>query len=162
MTTLHRLVEFASDFIEQHFAKAGEIKPLFHCVKRNGDHFVVPALINDKDGMSHAIRAICEKYDVTQVMFIDEAWRAEANTPEDMRELEAWLDTHDGHLEGFPKRIECVVISAEDENGQMLSGARQIRRDGDKATLGPLEIDWQPTHSEGRFVGLIPGRGKAN
>jgi hypothetical protein len=160
--TLQQLIEFASDFVEKYFAKTGAIKPLFHCVRRTGEHFVLPALLNDKDAMALAARAICEKYDVTQVMFIDEAWRAEAKGDKEMAELARWIDEHDGSLEGYPHRDECVVIQAEDISGKIMSAQRRIFRDGDKPRLGPLEIDEEITSSQGRFVGLLPTEGRAN
>jgi hypothetical protein len=160
--TLQQLVEFASDFVEKRFGETGEIRPMFHCVRRTGEHFVLPAPFRDKDAMAIAARAICEKYDVTQVMFIDEAWRAEAIGDEQMRQLQQWLDEHDGRLDGYPHCVECVVISAEDISGRTLCAQRRIFRDGDKPRLGPLEIDEEITSSEGRFVGLLPGQGKAN
>ena len=46
----------------------------------------------------------------------------------------------------------------EDKDGS-IQATREIIRDGDKATLGPL-VWSEATHAEGRFVWMLPSRGE--
>jgi hypothetical protein len=160
---LHRIVEFASEQMEKWFAMKGEVRPMWHVIKRNGDHAVVPipsVMMADKDQMAETFRILFEIQDVRTCCFIDEAWTAEA-AGEDMAKLQAYLDAN-GSLENYPGRIEVVVFQGEDAEAGILCAHRKIVRPAvGPAHLGPLEF-LDIKSSEGRFVGMLPQTAKAN
>jgi hypothetical protein len=161
---LRSMIEAASEAMTKWFDSKQQIRAMWHAVKRNGEHLVVPVgiAIRDKDVMAATMRALFKEKDVVRCVFIDEAWVATAEGQEDMHELMGYFQTH-GTLEHHPSRIEIVVFQGEDaEAGVICAQRRIIRAVNSRARLGPLEWEDNITESQGRFVGMLPQTGKAN
>jgi hypothetical protein len=160
VTTLEQFVERASKRIEKIFYRSGQVLPLYHAVRRNGEIMIMPAPHPDKDTAIAMVRALFELEDVVRYVFINEAWTFESG-----RESAAMQQAIDlakqGRLSEHPDRKEIVVFLAEDEAGGMLSASREIiRNGGGKAQLGPLTFQREGSQAEGRMVGLLPRKGK--
>ena len=160
---LRWIIGHASDAMAQWFAKNGEIGPMWHAIKADGDHFVVPipAYMTDKDVMAATISVLFKIQDVRTYCFVDEAWTAEAVDGEARDKLIAYLKTNES-LEDYPDRVEIVVFQGEDHEAGMLCAQRKIIRPAiGPPRLGPLEY-FDIKSSEGRFVGMLPRTTRAN
>jgi hypothetical protein len=157
---LRRMIEMASDYAEKRMAKKGEVRPIWHAVRADGRHVVLPAPpTDDKDLGALIMREVFKHGDVAACLFIDEAWTADATGDADTARLTAWLDAHDWSLEGYPDRIECVIFHGEDRDGRMVTAQRRIDRSGGRPKLGPLRFDdMTGVQSEGRLIGMLPPR----
>jgi hypothetical protein len=160
---LRRMFNRASWFCEDHFAKHGEIAPMWHAVTASGDGFVElhPCCLG-KDLAMAMIRALFDVKDVVRYIYIGEAWTLGRMIKQE--ELDAIM--RDG-IANHSDRVEVVQLQGEDNAcGQIVGQRRIIRPDRGKPYLGPLEmvIDLIPHgatlgSSEGRMVGMLPVRG---
>jgi hypothetical protein len=161
---LRHIIELASEQMARWFAMKGAVGPMWHAVKRNGDHFIVPIpeyMMRDKDLVAETMRALFETSNVCTCVFVDEAWTAEVADGEAKDKLFAYLKTN-GSLKDYPDRIEVVVFQGEDAEAGVLCALRKIIRPAvGPAHLGPLEFQ-DTKSSEGRFVGMLPQIGKPN
>ena len=161
MTTLREFIETASHNVEKIFRKTGVIRPMVHCVTRDGEVLVFPSLDGDKDVAALMMRALFELRDVVRYVLIDEAWIVEAlgenATPEKIAAVKKAAITG---ASASPDRVEVVMFCAEDHAEGQLMGRRQIiRPQGPYAKppyLAPIEIDPEGGMLQGRFVGLLP------
>lgn len=161
---LRALIDFASEWADEAFAKRGAIGPMWHAITKEGRHAVFPVPPSlEKDEMAMITRLIFEVHHVKYCLFVDEAWTAHTEGEAENAKLKAWLESHDGSLAEYPDKMEVVCFNAEDAAGNMMVGERQIiREDGKPAHLGPLIVHDDIIASEGRFVGMLPGEGSAN
>lgn len=153
-TDLRAMIEHASNWAEEQFVRNGEVLPMWHAVKSNGEHMIIPAPNTDKDIAAMLVRALFELHDVVVCIFISEAWIATGG-----EELRAYVERHH-RIENYVGRVEVVAFMGEGENGQ-ITAQRKIDRSGGKPRLEALEFvteqmsSWQ---SEGRLVGMLPRR----
>lgn len=157
--TLREFVETASINVERIFRKTGVIRPMIHCVTRDGQELIFPAALHpDKDVATVMLRALFEIRDVVRYLMIDEAWIVAAlgkdATPE---QLAAVREAAITGAKASPARVEVVMLCSEDHVEGQLMGRREIVRPaGRRPHLGPLQIDPQGGMLHGRFVGLLP------
>jgi hypothetical protein len=155
MDLVRGMIDRLSKMAEEKFAKYGGIAPLWFALASNGDTFIIPKMGPDKDLQAQFVRYIFREKDVIAYVFMDEAWVVEAtmDTQEAVTKMSATVG-----LEHHPDRREVVVIHAEDETSNLSFHRDIIRPAGGRVFLGPL-IDDHFSHSEGRFVGMLPRRG---
>ena len=153
LTDLKSLIEFASMQAGKLFRKQGEIFPLYHCIKANGENAVLNQMDRDKDLSVAMMKAWMHLNDVDTYVFFDEAWIL------DDRRGQIGIDMAKVRREGIskhPDRREVVMFSAENRRGEMLMAKRFILRpEVGKPTLAPLQFDEKYDHSEGRMIGLL-------
>lgn len=136
------------------FEKLGCMHPLYHMTDKDGNEHVIPAPPLPKDLVVMLVRDMLKTMGATRVVMIDEAWVISGGA-----EVEGLVEEH-GSVEHTPGRIEVVIYAAEDETEGSIMASRQILRDGDEATLGPLEFTSRERDQQsGRMVGLLPVKG---
>jgi len=151
---LRSLIELASWKIEKIFRIRGEILAMWHYVKADGEHVIMPPPAVDKDISCTLMRVLFEIDNVVRYLFIDEAWMAHI---EDDAKLADWLKS--GHpVRAHPKRREIVVFAGEDSESAMQAHRDIIRPQHGKPHLGPLVFD-HFTESQGRLIGMLPRKG---
>lgn len=161
---LRAMLDFASGFCERMFAKKGEVAPMWHAVKRNGEQFVEPHPQQlGKDLASAMIRAQFNLLDVVRYIYIGEAWTVDKQVSEQALQEEVLAYARQGRLHEHPDRIEIVQLQGEDYECGQIMGQRVIKRPSNgKPYLAALEILVQPgdgVQSQGRMVGMLPVRG---
>jgi len=161
---LRRMLDCASDFCERHFAKKGEIAPMWHAVCSDGQTIIEPhPTYLGKDMAAAMIRSFFDLRDVIRYVYIGEAWTLNRMIrPEEQEEIfRKGLSEH-------PDRVEVVQIQGEDhEYGQIIASREIIRPEHGRPYLGPLLMVSDLPHvprgatiqSEGRMVGMLPVRG---
>lgn len=160
---LHALLEHASDFCRAAFARYGEVHPMWHAVRRNGEQFAEPHPQElGKDLAAALIRAQFDLLDVIRYVYIGEAWTVDHRGAD---HSEVMRFAREQRLHEYPGRLEVVQIQGEDaECGQVMAQRVIHRPAGKPAYLGKLEIIIEPgadgIQSEGRLVGLLPVRGR--
>jgi hypothetical protein len=159
---LRVMIERASRYAEKAVVDSGGIATMWHAVTEDGRDVILPPPPKcDKDITAFLVRAVLQNIGAVRVVFIDECWtiRFEGALAEmALADIESWLAEH-GTLEDYEGRSEIVSFTAEDIDGCMLTGMREITRHNDGTmTLGPLQID-RPEYSEGRFVGMLEPKG---
>jgi hypothetical protein len=160
MSKLREMIEGASAWAEKRFAKTGEITPIWHAVKADGQDLVLPAPPGlSKDVAAVLARAVFEIENVERCVLIDEAWTARG-MGEKARELEAWRAAHEGSIHEYPERVEVVMFVGEDASEGMITAHREIKRPKKgKPRLGPLQFMEGFSSAQGRLVGMLPRRG---
>lgn len=149
MTTLRQYLEEVAELGTQLFERNGHLRPAYAITTPHTSRGIVPAPpTDDKDFAAALMRKLLEDMGATRVVFMDECWIVRVGAKDEVPT---------GSLEHVPGRQEALLFSGEDETEGFLLARREIIRDGDKATLGPLEIDTPPM-LEGRMVGLLPKR----
>lgn len=147
---LKSLIEFASVQAENIFGKTGELYPMYHCIKADGETRIVHY---DKDLSVGLIKAWFVIENVDRYVFMAESWIV----PDSRGQLR--LDVEKIRREGVrnhPERREIVMFSAENIRGEMLTAKRFILRpEIGKPQLAPLKIDEPFEYSGGRMVGLL-------
>lgn len=157
---LRQMIESASGWAEKQFARKGEVLPMWHAMKSNGEHIIIPAPPTDKDTSATIMRALFELHDVVRCLFIDEAWVFDGvgKGHEENERVMKWIKEHDG-ISGFPGRVEVVTFAGEDEAAGSMQAHRRIIRGQGKPRLAPLAyLDMTGVRSEGRLVGMLPRR----
>jgi hypothetical protein len=159
MNTLREMLDFASDLAETRFNVVGRLWAMWHAVRENGEHLVIPGPIGaTKDQTAAAARLYFKQQRVVRYVFIDEAWTIEIAGGKSMAEAEAqanaWLTEH-GSLANHPQRREIVTFLCEDATGMLTAEREIIRKVNSRARLGPLRL-MDSRESSGRFVGMLP------
>jgi hypothetical protein len=152
---LKELITFASAQAETIFRRTGELLPMWHCIKSNGEQLIVPSPCEDKDMAVGLIKALMELEDVETYVFMSEAWILERAQGDDI----AMADRYG--LSGHPDRREVIMFAAENRNGEEQTARRYILRpEHGKAKLSPLVLDdmTQIGQSSGRMVGMLQRR----
>jgi hypothetical protein len=157
--TAKELIEFAAPKAAEMFETTGGLRPLWHIVCANGDHGVVASPFDgaeDKDLVAMAMREVFEKVDAVAFVFMCESWfrtgKDEIDVNKVMRE-----GLHDD-----PKRQECLWYAAEDMQGEVTAYQLIERPEGPDGpgVLQPLTWLNRSARVEGRFVGMLPTRGR--
>lgn len=155
------LIQVASAAIETVFARRGQISPIIYVGLDDKTVDIMPAPNGGNKNLDAALmRAYFAIHDIKRYVLIDEAWRLDliGRSREELAAAEAFCNEHG--VSAHPLRIEAVMFSAEDELGHA-HGWRAIERKGHKARLGPLALDpMEGGVYQGRFVGLLPRRGR--
>lgn len=153
---LRRLIELASACAEASFARNGSLLPFWHCIEGDGTLHLVSIPIADKDFSAALMRAFMVKHDIVRCCFVGEAWAAQVTDNAEARKFMAGGRGVASH----PRRKEIVMFSAEDESGALTAQREILRPSGKPPRLGPLVMnDMKGWSSEGRLVGMLPGRG---
>lgn len=161
---LRAMIDRASGFCEQQFAKKGEIAPMWHAVTSAGETIIEPHPdYLGKDMAAAMIRAFFDFKDVVRYVYVGEAWTlCRMIKPEEQEEI-----SRKG-LSEHPERVEVVQLMGEDRDcGQIFVTRDIIRPPKGKPYLGPLQTISELPHipsgahvqSEGRMVGMLPVRG---
>jgi hypothetical protein len=148
------LMEIASPWAAESFREHGEIHPMYHALCTDGRHAVMPVRGDDRDEWVAAARKAFERIDAVAYVFICEGWAREmmpADEAEAMRLRAEWLKSG---IANDPKRIEVVMLIAEDAEGIVMASRRIIRHKG-RPHLGKLKVDDTIKSMEGRMVGLL-------
>lgn len=90
--------------------------------------------------------------ELREYVFIAEAWLVEKQLPSSIKEVTDHIGEM-GSLEDYPDRKESLIIEYSSFKTSK-SYVADIRRDGDKVTLGDWET-WDESHS---FGGLVYGK----
>ncbi|UPK03084.1 hypothetical protein [Bradyrhizobium sp. 170] len=161
---LRRMLDYASDFCEHHFAKKGEIAPMWHAITSDGQKLIEPhPTYLGKDMAAATIRIFFDLRDLIRYVYIGEAWTLNRLIrPEEEEEIfRKGISEH-------PDRVEVVQLQGEDRDyGQIIASRDIIRPAKGKPYLGPLTMVNDLPHvpqgatitSEGRMVGMLPVRG---
>ena len=153
--TLEEFVRRVSFYAEKIFNKMHVFRPMLHFVSATGEAGIAAIIADDKDGAAEAMRALLKEKLAVRVAFIDECWIK--TFPLDASETEI-LHSYQIGLRNDPKRIEALMITAEDANGKQIMAHRVIERPvGHKPYLAALQISDGPT--EGRFSNLLTPQG---
>jgi len=157
LATARELIEFAAPMAAQMFEKIGELRPLWHIVSADGEHGIIAAPMGDgfqKDIVDAAMRELFQELDAVAVVYMCEAW-IRVGGPE--------LDEQVG-LENDPLRQECLWFSAEDAEGSIIAYQMIDRPNGPGGPgwLQPLKWLNKQSRMEGRFVGMLPTKGKGH
>jgi len=154
MTTLEEFVREVDERIVQIFNEAGVVHAMWHIIPREGKEIFFPSpTVRNKSVLDKVMRACFERIDVVRFAYISEAWTL---TGADDDELNDAMLTG---LRDHPDRVEILCYTAEDEMGRVLGIRPIIREEGEKPRLGPLTVE-RTKYDEGRFVGMLPARGR--
>lgn len=152
MTPLTELQDFfaiAAENVSRIFRESGEAMPMWHAVDGNNEHILIATPWendDEKDAASEALHEIFKEKRVKRFAFICEAWVVQAAS------AETALDTRPSK---HPDRREVLMISAENREGNSLSGFFYILRpEHDKPTLSPLHMNDHDALA-GRFTGML-------
>jgi hypothetical protein len=153
---LDQLIERASAFADDAMKQTGEVAPIWHMVTAKGETIIELTPPGDRDCALMILRTLMELMDVVRYVHISEGWMRGRDKPISDEEMER-IKRHG--VRNDPKRIEVVLIAAEDyEAGYVMTTREIIRPKKGKPYLGPL-VEFPQGHSEGRMVGLLPVRG---
>jgi hypothetical protein len=161
--TLREFVERADRKACEIFAKTGQVLPIYHIIDGNDRDVLVPAPRTGGKTLEAAmIRALMEAIEAKRFVCIQEIWMLEMSA---MSDAEAKAMSERANREGvsnLPGRIEAISISAEDVEEPMIMAWREIiRPERGRAKLGDLVI-MPPDGAEGRFVGMLPKKGRTH
>jgi hypothetical protein len=153
---LDQLIERASAFADDAIKHTGEVAPIWHMVTAKGETIIELTPPGDRDCALMILRTLMELMDVVRYVHISEGWMRGRDKPISDEEMEK-IKRHG--VRNDPKRIEVVLIAAEDyEAGYVMTTREIIRPKKGKPYLGPL-VEFPQGHSEGRMIGMLPMRG---
>jgi hypothetical protein len=134
---------------------------MYHVVHPDGGYEIVPAPPLDKDTAVALIRAYFSIADIRRYVMIDECWRLDLRATSKAEADAAFAFCQEHGVSKDPKKIEAVAFMAEDALGQ-LNAYRLIERPANgKPRLAPLMFDPEGGNYQGRMVGLLRPKGKA-
>jgi hypothetical protein len=153
MTPLTELQDFfaiAAENAANMFRVSGEVMSMWHAVDGKNEHILIAtpwSNDDEKDITADALRQMFHAKKVKRFAFICEAWIATVKTMKEINEGPRPSE--------HPDRREVLMISAENREGDALSGFFYILRPehGD-ATLSPLHMN-DYTGLKGRFTGML-------
>jgi hypothetical protein len=163
-TTANELIEFAAHNAAEMFKQMGELRPIWHVVCANGDHGVIAAPLGkggaEKDVVADAMREVFRRMDVVACVFMCESWLRLARGAETLDEAAIKRKG----IQDDPQRKECLWFAAEDAEGETTAYQLIERPDGPegRGVLQPLTRLSKLSRMEGRYVGMLPVKGKAN
>lgn len=149
--TAKHLLEHVSKFAIEQFDDAGSFTTMWFIVDGDGKMVpVVSPMLNSGDAPSLRllIKNMLKEYHALRYAMVSEAWMVRSGD-------DATINVHTVASE-HPKRREVITIAIEDHNGQYIFAMHDIlRKDGEKPTLGPLQIMSEVTHTEGSFASMF-------
>jgi hypothetical protein len=135
----------------------GALSPIAFVGTFNGGGIAIPALaMIPKDVAAKVITLAAKQADADFVLHIDEGWGLEAQTEESVKALHAKY----GQVKDMPGRIDVVMFQFETYAGQFMAMPKR-EPFGEMFTFGEASFQLLG-HAEGRFMGLLPTRGKAH
>ena len=148
---LKELIQFASAQAETIFRRTGEVLPMWHAIKADGEQMIIPSPCEDKDMAVSLIKALFELESVETFVFMSEAWILHAGPGADIDGINR------RGLSEHPDRREAIMFAAENRDGEEQTACRFILRpEHGKAKLSPLKMDdMKNRESSGRMVGLL-------
>src|SRR6201987_5001091 len=150
---LDQLIERASAFADGAMKQTGEVAPIWHMVTAKGETIIELTPPGDRDCALMILRTLMELMDVVHYVHISDGWMRGRDKPISDEEMER-IKRHG--VRNDPKRIEVVLIAAEDyEAGYVMTTREIIRPENGKPYLGPL-VEFPQGHC--RMVGLLPVR----
>jgi hypothetical protein len=154
--TPHEFLDHTVASTRRLFDEVNEIHPMYHIITGTGEEVIVPRLPGDKDRAVMAIRLLMKAARATRYAMIDEAWMLDTKD----EALARRAQSGEVSVKNIPGRKEVVIICIEDESaGEILAHMEIIRPEGEKPYLGPVIVQPEGGVSEGRMVGLLPGKG---
>jgi hypothetical protein len=161
--TARELIEFAAPKAAEMFEKTGELRAIWHIVCANGEHGIVGAPMGNgfqKDIVAAAMREVFKNVDAVAVVYMCESWVRMDVGVTDADVEQAWRDG----IHNDPLRQECLWFSAEDAEGQITAYQMIERPDGPDGPgrLQPLKWLDKLSRMEGRFVGMLPTKGRGH
>jgi len=131
-----------------------EVLPMWHAVNRSDEHIIIATpWSNDfeKNAVEHHLRKMFQATGVKRLAFISEAWVATIHKPS------AETLANPPRPSEHPDRREVLMISAENREGDSLSGFFYILRpEHGTPKLSPLHMNDYDQMS-GRFTGMLGG-----
>jgi len=158
-----QLIRVISEAASKLFLQAGSIPMLMHFPAPHSDQvLVVPLPTTDgasKDLAAGFMRYALAEADAEWVVCVTEAWVLKVVTAD---AAQAIKDAADGGIADHPQREEILHLQMETTTLGCISAVREIHRDAaGKPSLGPLVIHDMDSY-EGRFIGLLPNKGRAS
>jgi hypothetical protein len=151
VSSLREFLTAAATSISRAFEQFGRVHPTYFMIAEDGRPAMFLAPPGDWDTSVSIARLQLKTAGATRVVFADVGWQALCRGKEEIARG-AW---------NHPNRVEVLIFQGEDSQEGELTGRRVITRVGNNVSLGPLEIE-RFARSEGRMIGLLPSRGKAN
>jgi len=152
---LKELMDFACNAGSATFLRHGQLRPVYHLIKRDGESVVMGAPHPNKDLAVAMLKAYMQINDIVRYVMMSEAWVAKMGN---VTEAEAEAVKHTAATKGLadhPGREEVLHFIGEDAEGVVQASRDIIRPANGKPTLGPLRM-YQSSHAEGRMIGLLP------
>lgn len=137
----------------------GEARPMAFIINAAEKMLVpVPLRFNDeadKDASARLVRLAALGLKADCVVFLAESWGIEGNktTVEAVKE-------NGGRVVGLPGAYACIMLNVETYDGQWIAMPKLTHK-GKKKSFGPPEFKFMKG-GEGRFMGLLPPRGKGH
>jgi hypothetical protein len=151
--SLQELFDFAQTRAADMFKQSGSLAPFWHAVAGNGEHLLICTPWDNDEDKEFAVQALRELFadkQVTQYVFISEAWLVSVPVGTKVNSVRA--STH-------KDRREVLRVQAEDDQGRVLSGQFYILRpEHGEVTLSPFKKD-DTTYNKGRLTGLLQRNG---
>lgn len=135
----------------------GALSPIAFTGKFGGGGIAIDKLaVLPKDVAAKVIREAAKQAKADYILHIDEGWSFETDTKESVDAMRAKY----GQVKDMPGRIDVVTFHFETYAGQFLAMPKR-EPFGETFTFGEPEFRLAP-RAEGRFMGLLPTRGKAH
>lgn len=151
-----KTIEKQASIVRMIFEKAGEVAPLFRYHGIQGTRVIAPPDFDGddaKDFVSAVVRNVLRRDRAEWVLHISEAW---------MLFLPADAEIPDERPSEHPDRVEVVLYQLEDHEAGTVSASQRIIRSERKPYLDALNFDPETIVSMGRFVDLLPRKGRAH
>ena len=152
MTPLRKLFDFGTETAASIFNKQSYLEPMWIGVNKKGSH--IPLLVSDmsdKNKAAETVRCFLKKQGIIRYVSMLESWVWEGKEGEIPPEI-----LEGKSLEHNPDRREAIIITAEDNEGNEISGRFYILRpEHGKPKLSPLKLDPREMESVGRFAGMF-------
>lgn len=149
---LRQLVEYCSHSCETIFYDTGELHPMYHAVRENGENTVIAAPqwydSDDKDVAVEAARRLFRELAVVRYVFVCEAWMLVRPSDTDMEQVRRL------GVRSHPERREAVIFTAEDFDWTIMAHRMIERHEGRPPRLSSLTF-LPFDHAEGRMVSLL-------
>jgi hypothetical protein len=168
---LEALLRRMSRMAEQHFARHGDIDPMWLIETASGEQqliitpFIAPnplAGAEVKDRIAEKMRETFCELDVVRYARAVEAWTVpHADSKMNESEVALRYAALNYSLANHPDRREIVQISAEDGTELLWAEREIIRPQHGKPYLSKLSAIERPAGVRGRFLGLLPSTAQA-
>ena len=151
--SLEELFQLARNNAARIFREEGEIVPIWHAVTPEGPDMLIATPWQNDDEKEVAVEFLRDKFreqHVQMYAFVVEAWVVEKSEEGNL--------LHGPRPSEHPDRREILRITAEDDQGRVLSGHFYILRPEHRPpTLSPFRADPPDMLAAGRMSGLLQG-----
>lgn len=156
--TARQLLTVAAKTVAPMFKKEGDLGPLWHIVRSDGEHMIVASPFGGtthKDAVASAMRQLLDEVGAVAYVFVCESWLLLTDKGADPNAFK-----REGGIREHPKRQECIWYAAEDAQGSLSAYQIIDRPEGQPARLLPIRVLDGKSRSEGRFIGMLPVKGR--